>query len=321
MTETDSEQTSSGRSPEGDDENHQREQSEHSDSGTEQEGELEDVQAENDVLRERIADLESTVEELASALDGNEGGPEASSTGQEAPDASDGEGGADGTPELATSGGQPYKVFGPISDEDGIGVLGSATGDATVGVRGTVESEDGHGLHTPDDASVEGDLDVGGDVRIELSGDLFPTGVLRFAQGGPYIRYSSSFNWFQIRNAARFELDMNLSVNDASPQRTAGPIAKGSVGLDDGLADLENAVNIDDVTWRSDEEDFEVELAHVDEYSFTDYAVQAIPVSPIAVANGTSDDDNLVIEFEGGTQMPFQLVVWELPDGEETTGD
>lgn len=319
MTETDSEQTSSGRSPEGDDENHQREQSEHSDSGTEQEGELEDVQAENDVLRERIADLESTVEELASALDGNEGGPEASSTGQEAPDASDGEGGADGTPELATSGGQPYKVFGPISDEDGIGVLGSATGDATVGVRGTVESEDGHGLHTPDDASVEGDLDVGGDVRIEGSG-LLSVSTLRFG-GDSFISYNNSLNRFQLANAGHFEVDMNLRINDASPQRTAGPIAKGSVGLDDGLADLENAVNIEDVTWRSDEEDFEVELTHVDEYSFTDYAVQAIPVSPIAVANGTSDDDNLVIEFEGGTQMPFQLVVWELPDGEETTGD
>ena len=83
MTDTDSEQTSSGRSPENGDENYRSGETEHDNRRVEIAGELGAVRAENDALRERVADLESTVADLVSALDRNEPGPEASSTGQE----------------------------------------------------------------------------------------------------------------------------------------------------------------------------------------------------------------------------------------------
>jgi hypothetical protein len=47
-----------------------------------------------------------------------------------------------------TQGGQPTKVIGRLSDDDGIGVLGEATGSgSTTGVWGTVDSSDGEGVY------------------------------------------------------------------------------------------------------------------------------------------------------------------------------
>lgn len=56
----------------------------------------------------------------------------------------------------------PYKVLGDLSDPDGIGVLGrnTATSGTTKGVEGRVDSPDGYGLYTPDDAGMEGMLDT-----------------------------------------------------------------------------------------------------------------------------------------------------------------
>lgn len=351
--------------------------------------------AENERLRRRVDELESTLNRIEQRLDDEAGttkeaAPRESNTVSELP--------------LVTSGGQPTKVIGQLGDENGIGVYGTATGEgATVGVMGEVDSTDGtaieafgndgrgvhavsasdhairatnqtametiravnsgtaegaralsgeteasdggigihgravvpdegegygvsgeiagdgegYGLHTPNDAAVEGDLAVGGEIEIEQS-ELLSVSLLRFGEEQS-LSYSNAWNRFRLTGAGHFETAMDIRVNDPSNQRTAGPIAKGAVALDDGLPDLQNAVNIESVTWRSDEEDFEIELTHVEEYTFADYAVQAIPVTPTAVATGTSNDDNLVIEFEGGAMIPFQLAVWELPDGQETS--
>lgn len=51
-----------------------------------------------------------------------------------------------------------WKVLGKFSDSSGAGVLGhntSGSGDA-IGVQGVTDSSSGYGLHTPDDAKVEG---------------------------------------------------------------------------------------------------------------------------------------------------------------------
>lgn len=53
----------------------------------------------------------------------------------------------------------PYKVLGDLSDpDDGIGVLGrnTATSGITRGIEGRVDSPNGYGLYTPDDAGIEG---------------------------------------------------------------------------------------------------------------------------------------------------------------------
>lgn len=53
----------------------------------------------------------------------------------------------------------PYKVLGDLSDpDDGIGVLGrnTATSGITRGIEGRVDSPNGYGLYTPDDARIDG---------------------------------------------------------------------------------------------------------------------------------------------------------------------
>ena len=63
---------------------------------------------------------------------------------------------ADGS--VLPDGGQSAKVVGQLADSDGIGVLGHNTADSgeTYGVVGEVDSPEGYGLYTPDDARVDG---------------------------------------------------------------------------------------------------------------------------------------------------------------------
>jgi hypothetical protein len=61
--------------------------------------------------------------------------------------------------------GDPYKVLGDFADSNGgIGVLGrnTAASGPTSGVEGRVDSPDGYGLSTPDDARIEGAVDTAG---------------------------------------------------------------------------------------------------------------------------------------------------------------
>jgi hypothetical protein len=52
------------------------------------------------------------------------------------------------------------KIIGELEDSDGIGVLGRNTASTgkTFGVTGVVDSAEGYGLYTPDNARIEGDL-------------------------------------------------------------------------------------------------------------------------------------------------------------------
>jgi hypothetical protein len=133
--------------------NKEGETGKHLNSTDDEPNRIEELAAANRELRERVDELEDALTEVTTALaEGDE------------------------TAELATSGGQPTKVIGRLSDTDGIGVLGEATGSgATNGVRGVASSSSGYGLYTPDDAKVDGDIEAGGFVdaaNIRLSGQF-----------------------------------------------------------------------------------------------------------------------------------------------------
>ena len=59
--------------------------------------------------------------------------------------------------------------------------FGSGT---TYAVRGEVDSSDGYGLYTPDDAKIDGNLEVGGTVNntLNVDSDLQVTGTKNFVQ-------------------------------------------------------------------------------------------------------------------------------------------
>jgi len=122
------------------------------------------LKAENRALRERVEELEAALADIQQRLDESED-PADGGGQQEGGDEIDPAGDTDGEPApvIATSGGQPTKVIGKLTDADGIGVLGDAGGSgATIGVKGTVApGSDGYGLLTPNDARIEGLLDTG----------------------------------------------------------------------------------------------------------------------------------------------------------------
>jgi len=121
--------------------------------------------AENQALRERIDELEVTLADIRDELVELKSAHRNDDAGTVPPEAS----GATDTPrELVTQGGSPTKVIGRLSDDGGIGVLGEATGSGdTVGIKGMVDSTDGYGIHTPDDAKVDGTTELS-----SLSGTL-----------------------------------------------------------------------------------------------------------------------------------------------------
>lgn len=118
---------------------------------------LDSLQADNQALRERLAELEARVDETHGVSDST--GPDGEDIGAGTTDDADGE-----TPIILPSGGQSYKVRGKITEASGgIGVFGfnDAGSGTTYGVWGEVDSSNGYGLYTPDDAKVDQNLEVG----------------------------------------------------------------------------------------------------------------------------------------------------------------
>jgi len=116
------------------------------------------LEAENRELRSQVEELSATLADVQEELAELKEASDVDDQGVRAPAAPET---ADATPELATQGGQPTKVIGRLSDDNGIGVLGEATGSgSTTGVWGTVDSSDGHGIRTPDDARIDGTLEM-----------------------------------------------------------------------------------------------------------------------------------------------------------------
>lgn len=105
--------------------------------------------------------------------------------------------------------GPTYGLYGITQSNEGVGLFGNATSETgntiglrgrcespdgrglegynassdgeTIGIYGWVRSDDGYGLYTPDDAKVEKNLEVGGDIKT-TSGNLEVEGTKHFVQ-------------------------------------------------------------------------------------------------------------------------------------------
>lgn len=102
---------------------------------------LETLAAENRALREHVTYLEAALAEFRDDLLEIKRQSGTGYDGIQPPGVLEGDA---ETPELVTSGGQPTKVIGRLSDTDGIGVLGEATGGggASRGILGLTQSDD-----------------------------------------------------------------------------------------------------------------------------------------------------------------------------------
>ncbi|WP_290813119.1 hypothetical protein [Halovivax sp.] len=171
-------------------------------------------------------------------------------------------------------------VFGWATADSGVayGVLGRNNSPDGWGVRGIDASGDGHGVYSSGDSKTDGDH--------ETTGDTVLGGELSFA--------------------------------DETPQRTAGPIAKGWINSD---GSIENAVNVSSATWVDDEERYRITITN-EHYWFDGYVTVVTPLTH-ASSRTTSNSGDLVVELRSPagnlTQTGFQFVTFDLPSGTETT--
>ncbi|WP_254864645.1 SlyX family protein [Halovivax gelatinilyticus] len=171
-------------------------------------------------------------------------------------------------------------VFGMATAESGTayGVIGRTESPDGWGVRGMDMSGDGHGVYSYGDSKTDGDHETTGDTVL----------------GG------------------------ELSFSDDTPQRTAGPIAKGSINSD---GSIENAVNVSDAEWNEGEERYRITLTD-ENYFYDDYVTTITPTTS-ALWRVTSNSNQIIVEFEDTDgdplQRDFQFVTFDLPSGTETT--
>lgn len=260
-------------------------------------------------------------------------------------------------PFLVADGGG-VKVVGEIDTDEGIGVRGKTTGDGiTHAVEGEATSVNGRGVmgfvtsrdyeHDPftfaatgvtgvtdrsgDDDGIDEGIAVGGLATAE-SGLAYGVaglcesddgiGVLGNNTGSGYGVYSigDSFTW------GDHEIDGELSFPDETPQRTAGPIAKGHINSDGTIV---NAVNVDDAEWDEDFNRYVITLNDIT-YDRTEYVTVIMPMSstfPDALPSDTAEGE-LQVNFDDKEQHDFAFVTYDLPDGtaittadtEESTG-
>jgi len=115
-----------------------------------------------DGISERLAQLESLVEEQAERIDHQqETIEEQQRTIERQRERIAHLETVDSSPVVVADGGD-VKMIGEISANNATGVLGKATGSGTsYGVRGEVTDENGYGLRTPNDASIDGTAELG----------------------------------------------------------------------------------------------------------------------------------------------------------------
>ena len=179
-----------------------------------------------------------------------------------------------------------------LSDSGGVFGWTTATSGSTYGVLGRNASSDGWGVLAMDTSGEALALRASGDT--ELSGDTLVDG--------------------DHETTGDTELGGELEFADATPQRTAGPIAKGYINAD---GTIENAVNVDSAEWHSGEERYRINLTN-EYYFFNEYATTVTPVQDCTFRI-TSNGGDMAIEFrddEGDLiQTMFQFVTHKLPNG------
>jgi hypothetical protein len=324
---------------------------------------IEDLAAENRALREQVTDLAAALAEvredlLAVKRQNGTGTDGIQTTGVPEVDAE--------TPVLVTSGGQPTKVIGRLSDTDGIGVLGEATGSggASRGVLGQTASADPGATGVRGEATAASGATYGvhgttnGDAPVAAAGvfadaiNTDATALRARANGGlgnGVDAQASAEGYFGIygqhtapsgNNAygvvaqtaspdapallalgsggGAIDTNGNVTVNDSTEQKTAGPIAKGHINFD---GTVENAVNVDSATYDSTNERYQITLS--ESYHYQDYAT-LVTVSGGGFAHeGSVSGDLLVylVNDDGNTfQASFQFVTFALPNGTVVTG-
>lgn len=172
-------------------------------------------------------------------------------------------------------------VFGYATASEGTayGVIGRTNSPDGWGVRGMDMSGSGHGVYSYGDSKTQGDHETTGDT--ELGGEL--------------------------------------AFGDETPQRTAGPIAKGWINSD---GSIENAVNVSNAYWNDSEERYRITISG-ETYWYNSYATVVTPLSHATVRT-TSNGGDLVVEFrdlgDALVKRGFQFVTYDLPTGDvETT--
>lgn len=251
-------------------------------------------------------------------------------------------------PLLVADGGD-VKVVGEIDADDGIGVHGKTTGDGiTHAVEGVATSVNGRGVmgfvtsedyeHNPFMAAATGvtgvtdrsGADDGIDEGVGVGGRATAESGLAYGVAGQ-CRSDDGFGVFGSNTGSGYgvfsfgdsltwgdhEITDELLFADGTPQRTAGPVAKGYINAD---GTVENAVNVDDATWDSNFNSYVITLDDIT-YDNTEYVTVIMPMSttyPDALPSDTTDGE-LQVNFDDKEQHDFAFVTYDLPDGTETT--
>ena len=148
--------------------------------------------------------------------------------------------------------------------------------------------------------------------------DFTSTGQDQFlirADGGVGINTNNPDGALDVQGNVR--VGEELTFFDDTPQRTAGPIAKGFVS-EDGT--LQRGVNLESAVWNAASYRYEIEL-HDESFSYTSYAVAVTPTTDSLPPRVSSVGGKLLIDFGGGPghTTSFSLVVYKLPSGIETS--
>lgn len=171
--------------------------------------------------------------------------------------------------------------FGTAESGTNFGVIGRSDSEDGWGVRG-INAFGGYGVQSDGDSKTVGDNEITGDNQV--GGDTTVGGELSFP--------------------------------DETPQRTAGPIAKGFINAD---GSIENAVNVNSAVWRDDEERYRIRVT--DEwYFFNEYVTTVTPLTHVT-PRVTSNNGDIIVEFRNSSgdqvQSGFQFVTHELPEGQQ----
>ena len=208
--------------------------------------------------------------------------------------------------------------------------INSATTGWSWGVRGDTssESENAYGVRGTAESTSGAAVGVGGATSGSGDGAAGVSGEAMGSSGETYGVYGTTasdtgygvYSEGNSKTEGTHEVTDDLWTSgrfyfaDETVQRTAGPIAKASISSD---GTIDNAVNVDSVTW--DGSRYIVELTDVN-YFFNEYVTSVTPRSadyPVPRTSSVSGD--LIVEFDDAGQHRFHFVVYELPDGTETT--
>lgn len=237
--------------------------------------------------------------------------------------------GVEGVTESPTDGAAGVRGHATAGSGETWGVLGVSDGDtgAASGVRGEAGDAASHGVagyNLSDPANEEfpngtagvfGNTDRSDDYGVlgwnSASSGFESIGVYGFNESpdAPAV-----FAWNQSTGPA-VETNGDVKVNDATVQKTAGPIAKGTV-RDDGT--ISGSVNVDSVTWNSSDSRWEVSISNVS-YNFTEYTTVASALSErISMSVGSFNGDLLVLPGDS-SRTGFSFVTHDIPSGTVTT--